>query len=391
MFCTRIQRSADKCAALIGVFPQSVNTIMENREKERIVMKKNMIAILMAAAVLMTGCASSGSGAGEDTSAQSEASSAEETSAEAADGASYTIGISQFAIHGSLDNCREGFLQGLAEEGIVEGENLTVDYKNAESSTEYANQIASDLVSGSPDMICAIATPSAQSCYNAAMNTDIPVIYTAITDPVAAQLANEDGSSVGNITGTSDKLPVEKQLEMIRELLPEAETIGIIYTTSEANSESAIAEYEAAVEKYGFTLETVGISTISEVSLAADTLLAKVDCLNNLTDNTVVQALPTILDKANAQGIPVFGSEIEQVRKGCLAAEGLDYVALGVTTGKMAAQILKGEAEASQLPYESIADSGLYLNTAVAENLGITIPESAQERAIETFAEISAE
>lgn len=105
----------------------------------------------------------------------------------------------------------------------------------------------------------------------------------------------------------------------------------------------------------------------------------------------MVQALPTILDKANAKGIPVFGSEIEQVKKGCLAAEGLDYVALGVTTGKMAAQILKGEAEASELPYESIADSGLYLNTEVAESLGITIPESAQERAAEIFTEITAE
>ena len=368
-------------------------------------MKKKMIAMLMAAAVLMTGltgCTSAAGGAEEGTSAgesaQEEDAGASEgeagdagTAAGEAGGASYTIGISQFAVHGSLDNCREGFLQGLAEEGIVEGENLTVDYMNAEASTEYANQIAADLVSASPDLICAIATPSAQSCYNAAMDKDIPVVYTAITDPVAAQLANEDGSAVGNITGTSDKLPVEKQLEMIRELLPDAKTIGIIYTTSEANSEASIAEYEAAVEEYGFTLETVGISTISEVSLAADTLLAKVDCLNNLTDNTVVQALPTILDKANAKGIPVFGSEIEQVKKGCLAAEGLDYVALGVTTGKMAAQILKGEAEASELPYESIADSGLYLNTAVAESLGITIPESAQERAAEIFTEITAE
>ena len=149
-------------------------------------------------------------------------------------------------MHGSLDNCREGFLEGLKEEGIEEGKNLTVDYKNAEAAMDVANQIAQGFVSDGVDLICAIATPSAQSAYNAAMNADIPVIYTAITDPVAAELAKEDKSSVGNVTGTSDKLPVEKQLEMIREILPDAKTIGIMYTTSEANSESTIAEYEAA-------------------------------------------------------------------------------------------------------------------------------------------------
>ena len=256
---------------------------------------------------------------------------------------------------------------------------------------DVANQIAQGFVSDGVDLICAIATPSAQSAYNAAMNADIPVIYTAITDPVAAELAKEDKTSVGNVTGTSDKLPVEKQLEMIREILPDAKTIGIMYTTSEANSESTIAEYEAAVEKYGFTLETVGISTISDVPTAADTLISKVDCLNNLTDNTVVQALPTILEKANAKGIPVFGSEIEQVKIGCLAAEGLDYVELGKTTGKMAAKVLKGEAKASDIPYEMIEDSSLYLNTKVAENLNLEVPQAAVDRAVETFTEISAE
>lgn len=337
-------------------------------------MKKKVLALVLAAALAtaVSGCAgNSGSSAkgGADT---------------------YTIGISQFAMHGSLDNCREGFLAGLAEEGIEEGKNLTVDYKNAEAAQDVANQIAQGFASGGVDLVCGIATPSAQSAYNAAMKTDVPVIYTAITDPVAAGLAREDGSSVGNVTGTSDKLPVEKQLAMIRELLPDAKTIGIIYTTSEANSESTVAEYEAAVEAYGFQLETVAISNISDVPMAADTLLAKVDCLNNLTDNTVVQALPTILEKANAKGIPVFGSEIEQVKKGCLAAEGLDYVELGKATGRMAAKVLKGEAKASELPFEKIADSSLYLNTKVAENLNFEIPQEAKDRAVETFTEITA-
>ena len=160
-------------------------------------------------------------------------------------------------------------------------------------------------------------------------------------------------------------------------------------STSEVNSESTIKEYEELVGKYGFTLETVGIATIADVPSAADTLLEKVDCLNNLTDNTVVSALPTILDKAGKKGIPVFGSEVEQVKIGCLAAMGLDYVELGKQTGEMAAKVLKGEAKASELNFETIKDAAFYGNTKVAENLGITLPESLTGTAAELFDSIA--
>ena len=250
-------------------------------------------------------------------------------------------------------------------------------------------QIADSFVSDNMDLICAIATPSAQSAYNAAMDKDIPVVYTAVTDPVAAELADKDGNPVGNVTGTSDTLPVEEQLKMIREMMPDAKTIGILYTTSEANSVSAIATYESLVDKYGFTLETKGISQTSEIALATDDLLTKVDCITNLTDNTVVASLPTILEKANEKGIPVFGSEIEQVKIGCLAAEGIDYISLGKDTGKMAAKILKGEAKAEDMEYQLLTESNLYVNEKVAENLGITVPDSMNDRAVETFSEIS--
>lgn len=304
---------------------------------------------------------------------------------------SYTIGIEQFAEHGSLDNCREGFLAGLAEEGIVEGENLTVDYKNAAADMGTAGQISDSFATAGVDMMVGIATPSAQSCYNAAMDKGIPVIFTAVTDPVAAELADEEGNPAGEITGTSDKLPVQQQLEMIRAMLPDAKTIGILYTTSEANSESAIKEYEALAGDYDFEIKTSGVTQTSEISLAAQGLVEEVDCLTNLTDNTVVASLPTILEIANEKNIPVFGSEIEQVKIGCLAAEGLDYVALGKQTGKMAAQVLKGEKKASEIPYETIEEAALYVNEAVAENLGIKIPEELADSAAETFAEIVTE
>ena len=302
---------------------------------------------------------------------------------------SYTIGIEQFAEHGSLDNCREGFLEGLKEEGIEEGKNLTVEYKNAAADMGTCGQISDSFASDNVDLMVGIATPAAQSLYNAAMDKDIPVIYTAVTDPLAAELADKDGNPVGEITGTSDKLPVKQQLEMIRKMLPDAKTIGILYTTSEANSESTIKEYQELAGDYGFEIETTGIAQTSDIPLAAEGLLGKVDCMTNLTDNTVVSSLPTILEMANEKKIPVFGSEIEQVKLGCLAAEGLDYVALGKQTGKMAAQVLKGEKKASEMPYEVIEDASLYVNSKVAENLGIEVPEDMTDSAAEVFNEIA--
>nr|WP_178633352.1 ABC transporter substrate-binding protein [uncultured Mediterraneibacter sp.] len=339
-------------------------------------MKKKVLAVILGAVMTMSlaACGSTGS-------SDASASNNEEQS--------YTIGISQFAEHGSLDNCREGFIEGLKEEGIEEGKNLTVDIKNAAADQGTAKQISDTFVSDKVDLVCAIATPSAQAAYNSAMNSDIPVVYTAVTDPVAAKLANEDGSSVGNVTGTSDELPIKAQLEMIREMLPDAKNIGILYTTSEANSVSALAKYKELAGDYGFTIVDKGISQTADISLATDELLTEVDCLTNLTDNTVVASLATILDKANEKNIPVFGSEIEQVKIGCLAAEGLDYVALGKQTGKMAAQILKGEKEAADMNYETITEPGFYVNNKVAENLGVEVPEDLASSAVESFDEIT--
>ena len=187
------------------------------------------------------------------------------------------------------------------------------------------------------------------------------------------------------MSGTSDELPIEAQLKMIREILPDAKTIGILFTTSEVNSESAIKTYEDLAPQYGFEIVTSGISATPDIPLAADSLLGKVDCLTNLTDNTVVSSLPVILDKANAKNIPVFGSEIEQVKIGCLASMGLDYIELGKQTGQMAAKVLKGEAKASEMKYEIIKEAAFYGNTEVAANLGITLSSDLMENAAQMF------
>lgn len=362
-------------------------------------MKKNVKVMAVAAAALMAlaGCSSktaettAADTKAEETTAAETTEAEKETEAESvelADG-EYTVGIGQFAEHGSLDNCRTGFLQGLADEGIVEGENLTVLYENAQADGGTASQIMNNFLSKKVDLICAIATPIAQSAYSAAKDADVPVIYTAVTDPVLAELANEDGTPVGEITGTSDKLPVESQLKMIRTMLPDAKTIGIMYSTSEINSVSAIEEYKEAAPEYGFEIVESGISSTADIPLAADALVEKVDCINNLTDNTVVSSLPVILDKAAKKNIPVFGSEIEQVKIGCLAAVGLDYVSLGEQTGKMAAQVLKGEKKASEMNFEVIEEAAFYGNNKVAENLGITIPAELSDNAAALFDEIT--
>lgn len=347
-------------------------------------MKKQLFAAILSTAMIlgMAGC-------GNTASSQTGGSS---TAAAAADsGVSYTIGISQFAEHGSLDNCREGFLAGLAEEGIVEGENLTVLFDNAQADTGTASTISDNYVSKKVDLICAIATPSAMSAYNSALNTDIPVIYTAVSDPVGAGLANEDGTPVGNITGTCDALAVDAQLKMIREILPDAKTVGILYTTSEANSVSTVAQYKEIAGNYGFEIVDSGINTIADVDLAAADLAAKVDCITNLTDNTVVSALQTVIAKATDAGIPVFGSEVEQVKAGCVASMGLEYVELGKQTGHMAAKVLKGEAKASDLKYETITEPSLYVNTAAAAKVNLTLADDFVAGAYEKFDEIVVE
>ena len=297
---------------------------------------------------------------------------------DAASGEVPIIGINQYGSHGSLDNCREGFLQGLQEAGLVEGTDYTIDYQNANFDTNLATQIAQAFSAEDAALMVGIATPSATACYAAAEDKDIPVVFTAITDPVGAKLDS------GNITGTSDVLPVQGQLELIRAIQPEAKTIGIVYTTSEPNSVYSIGIYEDLAADYGFTIEAIGVTAQSEVTQAVDTLISQgVDCLSNLTDNNVVGVLGSILEKTNEAGIPVYGSEIEQVELGCVAGAGLDYVQLGIQTGKMAAQILTGEATCEDLPYETIENYGLYVNSNALAAMGLTLPEDVAQNAEE--------
>lgn len=288
----------------------------------------------------------------------------------------YQIGVLQYADHPSLDNCREGFKQGLDAEGIK----YELKEQSAKADDAVNTQIAQQFVSQKLDLICGIATPSAQSCYNAAYENKIPVIFNAVSDPVAAKLAKSKTEAMDGITGVSDMLPVDEQLKLIREMLPDAKKIGILYTTSEANSVSTIESYKEKAGEYGFELVAKGVTNASEIPQAVDLILTEVDCISNMTDNTIVNNLPILLEKATAKNIPVFGSEEEQVKNGCVASAGIDYIDLGKKAGVMAARVLKGEDIAS-IPYETMTESKITISSEAAKKINLTIPQSIIDRA----------
>lgn len=287
-----------------------------------------------------------------------------------------TVGVIQFATHPSLDNCYQGFVEGL-------GDGYTIDFQNATADMSVSDLQAKTMVSQGYQMLAGIATPAAMSSYAAARDAGIPVVFIAVSDPVAAGIVESIEAPGGNCTGVSDVLNFEAQLEMIRAFLPEGKTIGVIYTTSEPNSVSQLAQFEEIAPNYGFAVEAVGITGPSEVGSAASTLVAKgVDCVNNFTDNNVVDNLPLVLHATNEAGIPVFGSEVEQVVNGCLGAQGIDYVALGRRAGEIAKAILAGEADPATTPVVQVSDVTPCYNSEVAAALGIALPEAFQEAGI---------
>ena len=324
---------------------------------------KKVLAMAVVLSVMLTLAACGGGGGSE----------AEEA------GEQLQIGVIQIAPHPSLDNCYKGFVEGLAEAGFVDGDNIKIDYQNAQGEMANSDMIAKNMVSSKYDLILGIATPAAMSVYSAAKDTEIPIVFSAVSDPLAAGIV-KSLEKPEYTTGTSDVLPLEAQLKMIRAFLPDAKKIGILYTTSEPNSVTHLKAIRELAPKYDFEIVAIGVTTASEVATAATSLTSQgVDCINNFTDNNVVNNLTSVLHAADAANIPVFGSEVEQVKNGCLAAEGIDYVSLGKETGKIAAQILKGEAKAGEIPVALISDSTPVYNKEVGSRLGITLPEDYKD------------
>ncbi|MEA5059813.1 MAG: ABC transporter substrate-binding protein [Clostridia bacterium] len=336
---------------------------------------KKALAILLTlvfALVLMAGCAQPQQPTAQEqepavTPAEQAQSAASEPTAQAE---AYTVGVIQFGSHPSLDNCFAGVEQALTAAG-----NVTIDLQNGNFDSATCDTIAKNMAAKNYDMIIGIATPAAVSAYAAAANTDIPVVFCAVSDPVAAGLVDSMEAPGGNCTGTSDVLDFAAQLSLITTLQPAAKSIGILYTTSEANSVSQLAQIKSIASEYGVEIVEQGVQGAADIPQAAATLASKVDCINNFTDNNVVNNLSILLEQANAAGIPVYGSEEEQVINGCLASVGIDYIALGNVTGEMALSVLAGE-DAAAMAVRQITDATPIVNTDVLAAFGIQLPEA---------------
>ena len=283
-----------------------------------------------------------------------------------------TIGIIQFGTHPSLQDCYDGIIEGLKEGLGDEFDSYKIDLQNSNFDASTSAAQAKTLVSKKSKIIAAIATPSAMAAASAAKGTT-PVVYCAVSDPKSAGLTEME-----NVTGSSDLLDFDGQLALIKAFIPTVTRIGVLYTTSEENSISQIATLKEKASALGITIVEQAITNANEIPTATDALINKgIDCITNLTDNTVVGALDVILAKTDAAGIPVFGSEIDQVKGGCLASASLDYKALGKETGLIMAKILKGEAVASNEIAIQVKDSFNCYSKKVADKFNIAIPATA--------------
>lgn len=288
------------------------------------------------------------------------------------------VGIVQIVEHPSLDTIRENIISQLATEGFVDGENITIDYKNAQNEMANLKTICQSFSAAKVDLIITIATPSAQAALGE--TTEIPIIFSAVTDPIAAQLVESLEVPGGNITGTSDAVSAQQIMELAHKITPDFQTIGALYNSSEVNSISVIDDLKEYAEANGLGLLESPVTNTSEVQQSAQFLAGKVDIVFSPIDNTIASAMPIIVETFNNAKIPFYVAADSMVKDGGLATYGVNYVALGQETGKMAARVLNGEATAT-MPVLTMSDMNIYVNTNTADAIGITIPEAIMEDA----------
>ncbi|HAU8250148.1 TPA: ABC transporter substrate-binding protein [Vibrio vulnificus] len=288
------------------------------------------------------------------------------------------VAVSQIVEHPALDATRQGLLDGLKAKGYVEGKNLEFDYKTAQGNPAIAVQIARQFVGESPDVLVGIATPTAQALVSATRS--IPVVFTAVTDPVGAKLVKSMEQPGKNVTGLSDLSPVSQHVDLIKELLPHAKAIGVVYNPGEANAVTLVELLKkSAAEKGLKVVESTALKS-ADVQSATQAIAAKSDVIYAPTDNTVASAIEGMIVAANQAKKPVFGGATSYVEKGAIAGLGFDYYQVGVQTADYVVAILEGQ-EPGKLDVKVATGSDLVVNQGIAEKLGITIPASVLSRA----------
>lgn len=279
-----------------------------------------------------------------------------------------TIGITQLVEHPSLDKARDGFIKALEDNGYKDEENIKIDYQNAQNDMPTTQMIANKFVSDKKDLIYAISTPSAQAAYNA--TKDIPILMTAVTDPVAAGLVKSIDKPERNVSGTSDYISIDKNLELIKMFIPDAKTIGVLYNTSEVNSKIQVDTLKEYASKNNYKVVEKGISSSMEISQAMSSLVGKIDVLYVPTDNLIVSSMPIVSKIATNNKLPVISSEDGSVKSGALACQGIDYEKLGYKTGELAVKVLNGEG-ISNIPVTMLDETQIIVNEDTLNSLSL--------------------
>ncbi len=288
------------------------------------------------------------------------------------------IGVLQFVTHDSLDEIYKGIKAGLEEGGYTTTENLSIDFMNAEGDQSQVQTMSKKLVDNGNELLIGIATPAAQGLANA--TTELPIIMGAVTDPVGANLVTDLKNPGGNITGVSDQTPVADTVSLIKEITPNAKTIGVLYSSNEDNSKIQVAEFKAAAEEAGYTVLEYAVASSNELASTVEVASSKVDALFTPVDNTVASAFSTVVSVANKSKTPIFTSVEDMVEGGGIASVTLSQYDLGVATGKMAAKILDG-ANPADTPVQIFNEGTIVVNQKVAKELGITLSDDVINQA----------
>lgn len=288
------------------------------------------------------------------------------------------IGVLQFVTHDSLDEIYKGIKAGLEEGGYTTTENLSIDFMNAEGDQSQVQTMSKKLVDNGNELLIGIATPAAQGLANA--TTELPIIMGAVTDPVGANLVTDLKNPGGNITGVSDQTPVADTVSLIKEITPDAKTIGVLYSSNEDNSKIQVAEFKAAAEEAGYTVLEYAVASSNEIAATVEIASSKADVLFTPVDNTVASAFSTVVSVANKTKTPIFTSVEDMVEGGGIASVTLSQYDLGVATGKMAAKILDG-ANPADTPVQIFNEGTVVVNQKVAKELGITLSDDVISKA----------